>query len=212
MGLLDELLSLFLPPPKQYGKLSVTIHGEEVKSHAEQKIADYLSRNGIRYEYERPIEVGIWIFNEELCKPDFYLPDYDVYIEYWGMKDVEDGYKRRDYRANMAWKMKQYERYDIKLISIYPDNLKNLDWVFRKRFTEVTGKELPRTGGSYEPRVIAEDCTQAHNNSSDESRPICPVCGSKMVLRRARHGTNVGKQFWGCSQWPTTKCRGIISI
>jgi hypothetical protein len=212
MGLLDDLLSLFSPPPKQYGTLSVTIRGEQVKSHAEQKIADFLSRNGIRYEYERPIEVGIWIFNEELCRPDFYLPDYDVYIEYWGMLDVEEGYKRRQYRADMARKMKQYQHYDIKLISIYPDNLKNLDWIFRKRFAEVTGKELPRTRKSYETKVKARDSSQAQNDIGDESSPVCPVCGSKMVMRRIRHGANAGKKFWGCSQWPKTKCSGIINI
>ena len=110
MGLLEDLVSLFLPSPKQYGTLSVTLRGEQVKSHAEQKIADFLSRNGIRYEYERPFEVGIWIFNKELCKPDFYLPDYDVYVEYWGLKDIGEEYKRRDYRAKMAWKMEQYDR------------------------------------------------------------------------------------------------------
>jgi hypothetical protein len=47
MGLIDDLLSLFFPP-KQYGKLSVTVQGEEVKSDGEQKIADFLTRNGIR--------------------------------------------------------------------------------------------------------------------------------------------------------------------
>src|SRR5260221_6024609 len=36
MGLLDELLSLFFQSPsKQYGTLSVTVRGEEVKSHGE---------------------------------------------------------------------------------------------------------------------------------------------------------------------------------
>jgi hypothetical protein len=159
MGLLDELLSLFLPPPKQYGTLSVTIRGEQVKSHAEQKIADFLSRNGIRYEYERPIEVGIWIFNEELCRPDFYLPDYDVYIEYWGMMDVDDCRKRLEYRRSMAWKMKQYRRYNIKYISIYPDNLKKLDWVLRKRFKEATGQDLPRLSAS-PPKVRPPDIPQ----------------------------------------------------
>jgi len=144
MGLFSELMSALFPPPKQYGTLSVMIQGEQVKSHGEQKIADFFSRNGIRYEYERPIEVGIWIFNEELCKPDFYLPDYDVFIEYWGMINVEDGYKRREYKRKMAWKMNQYKRYDIKYVSIYPDNLKNLDWILRKRFYAVTGQNLPR--------------------------------------------------------------------
>jgi hypothetical protein len=60
------------------------------------------------------------------------------------MINVEDGYKRREYKRKMAWKMNQYKRYDIKYVSIYPDNLKNLDWILRKRFYAVTGQNLPR--------------------------------------------------------------------
>jgi len=37
--------------------------------------------------------------------------------------------------------------------------------------------------------------------------PTCPKCGSEMVLRTARKGENVGKQFWGCSRFP--KCRAV---
>lgn len=213
MGLLNEILSAIFRPPKQYGTLSVTVRGEQVKSHGEQMIADFLSRNDIRYEYERPIEVGIWIFNEELCKPDFYLPDYDVYVEYWGMKDVEEEYKRRDYRAKMAWKMKQYERYDVKVISVYPDNLKNLDWIFRKRFREVTGEELAGGIRTAERDMTPEIPTQPGNDSeAEESPPSCPQCGSPMLKRWARQGRNAGKPFWGCSRHFKTKCPGIINI
>jgi hypothetical protein len=144
VGLIGDLLSLFFPPSKQYGTLSVTVRGEEVKSHGEQKIADFLADNGIRYEYERPIEVGIWIFTDKLSRPDFYLPDYDVYIEYWGMVDVADERKRREYVRAMRWKMAKYHEYRIKFISIYPRNLRNLDWILRKKFHELTGVELPR--------------------------------------------------------------------
>jgi len=38
--------------------------------------------------------------------------------------------------------------------------------------------------------------------------PLCPACGEAMVLRTARQGIQVGKQFWGCSQFAQTKCRG----
>lgn len=145
MGLIGKLLSLLFAPPKQYGTLSVTVRGEQVKSHGEQKIADFLANNGVRYEYERPIEVGIWIFTDKLSSPDFYLPDYDVYIEYWGMVDVADERKRREYERSMRWKMAKYHEYHIKFISIYPRNLNNLDWILRKKFHEVTGVDLPRT-------------------------------------------------------------------
>jgi restriction system protein len=39
-----------------------------------------------------------------------------------------------------------------------------------------------------------------------ESPPQCPSCGSDMVLRVARKGTNAGSQFWGCRKYPA--CRG----
>jgi hypothetical protein len=143
MGLIDDLVSLFFPA-KQYGRLSVTVHGEEVKSDGEQKIADFLTRNGVRYEYERLIEAGVWIFTEKVSRPDFYLPDYDVYLEYWGMVDVANEHDRAKYVRSMKWKMRQYHELGLRFISIYPRNLRNLDWVFRKKFKEVTGQELPR--------------------------------------------------------------------
>lgn len=38
------------------------------------------------------------------------------------------------------------------------------------------------------------------------STPSCPVCGSGMHLRTARRGKRAGRQFWGCSRYPT--CQG----
>lgn len=40
-------------------------------------------------------------------------------------------------------------------------------------------------------------------------QPKCPKCGSEMVLRTARNGTNRGGKFWGCSHYP--KCHGIVN-
>lgn len=42
------------------------------------------------------------------------------------------------------------------------------------------------------------------------SHPVCPVCGSSMVLRRAKRGAHAGSEFWGCSQYP--KCKGILNL
>ena len=38
--------------------------------------------------------------------------------------------------------------------------------------------------------------------------PACPRCGATMVQRVAKSGRNVGKVFWGCSDFP--RCRGIV--
>lgn len=39
---------------------------------------------------------------------------------------------------------------------------------------------------------------------------ICPKCGNKLVLRTAKKGSNVGKQFYGCSNYPN--CRYIKNL
>lgn len=38
----------------------------------------------------------------------------------------------------------------------------------------------------------------------------CPRCGKLMVIRKARKGKHIGKQFWGCTGFP--QCRGIKEI
>lgn len=120
-------------PPK-YGFQTRTLQGETVKSHSESVIADYLLKNNIRDEYERRIG-GIG-------KPDFYLLDHDVYIEFWGLVDHNDNNVRENYVRTMRWKMAQYYSRNIKFISVYPRNLSNLDWIFKKKFEDVTGKKL----------------------------------------------------------------------
>ena len=44
---------------------------------------------------------------------------------------------------------------------------------------------------------------------SQNTDPICPKCGSRMILRTAKSGSNQGEKFWGCSNFP--KCRGILN-
>ena len=55
---------------------------------------------------------------------------------------------RAKYVRSMKWKMCKYYELDVQFISLYPRNLANLDWIFRKKFNEVTGQELPRAGRS----------------------------------------------------------------
>ena len=45
---------------------------------------------------------------------------------------------------------------------------------------------------------------------SVEENLICPRCGKQLILRTAKKGTSVGKQFYGCSGFPT--CRYIRNV
>jgi restriction system protein len=52
-----------------------------------------------------------------------------------------------------------------------------------------------------------------HLNSLKErhsSDTACPKCGAELVLRKARKGANVGKQFYGCSRYPS--CRYVRDV
>jgi len=125
-----------------YGVKSITLNGEEVKSIGERRIADYFAKNNINYVYEKEARTK-GFFGSKISNPDFYLPDHDVYVEYWGLVDADDWWTRNRYVRNMKRKMAIYYKNNIKFISIYPRNMDNLDWIFRKKFQKVTGYKLP---------------------------------------------------------------------
>ena len=39
----------------------------------------------------------------------------------------------------------------------------------------------------------------------EDSTLICPECGSKLLLRTAKHGEHIGEKFYGCSNYPKRK-------
>ena len=93
----------------------MTLRGEVVRSRSEKVIADWFSANGIRYAYEYPA------FDRRgsvIGRPDFYLPDYSVYVEYWGLVGVDRGYEKR-----MARKTERYLRNGVGVVSLYPGDL-----------------------------------------------------------------------------------------
>ncbi len=130
-------------PKREYGVTSVTLKGETVRSIGEKRIADYFAKNQIRYVYEQEAIRTFRFHRYKLSIPDFYLPDYGVYVEYWGLVNADDYWTRERYVRNMKRKMAIYHGNNIKFISIYPKNLENLDWIFRAKFRKVTGYELP---------------------------------------------------------------------
>jgi DNA-binding helix-hairpin-helix protein with protein kinase domain len=47
--------------------------------------------------------------------------------------------------------------------------------------------------------------TVAQSESPARGRLSCPRCGSPMVSRVAKHGRWAGRQYWGCSRYPSCK-------
>src|SRR5208283_442068 len=147
--------------------------GEVVRSNSERTIADYFHRNSIRYVYEQ--DAMNRRNGRRISRPDFYLPDYGIYVEYWGMLGVEDSRVRSRYGRSMKWKMAKYHQNNIKFISIYPNNMSNLDWVFRAKFREVAGYDLPELTSE---AVLSRYCTTC-GVPTDSSSVYCQSCGNR---------------------------------
>lgn len=83
------------------------------QSKGENEIATFLSEIGIDYSYEFPIavvdngKVKVWY-------PDFYLKDYQVVIEYFGMYEHNE-----NYRENAKHKKKIFQECGIWYVPIY---------------------------------------------------------------------------------------------
>lgn len=85
--------------------------GTWVQSDGERLICETLDAAGIRYRYDERFR----ILDGYAIRPDFYLPEFDLYIEYWGMDTA-------DYKIGMLKKQQLYQQQGKKLISLYPDD------------------------------------------------------------------------------------------
>lgn len=106
-----------------------TVNNETVKSYGEMDIANFLTQNGIQYIYEHPYEIDTRTREFGQYRPDFYLPDYKIYIEYFGINrngEVPSYFKPANgmtaseaYRASMEWKRELHRENQTNLIECY---------------------------------------------------------------------------------------------
>jgi DNA helicase-4 len=101
-----------------------TIRGERVKSLAELQIANFLFINGIEYIYEDKYKHDTATKYHKQYQPDFYLPQYELYIEHYGVdRQYQAKWLNRaeeiKYIRSMDWKRKIHEEYETKCIETY---------------------------------------------------------------------------------------------
>ncbi len=102
-----------------------TLNGELVKSLEELKLANFLAVSGIPYEYEATYPVATATRAHRQYKPDFYLPDHDLYIEHFGVNRQGEpppqwsDAERSEYRRGIEWKRELHAEYGTRLIETY---------------------------------------------------------------------------------------------
>ena len=98
--------------------------GTLVQSEGERIIAEWLAAKGIVFRYDNRFR----IIKGYAIRPDFYLPEYDLYIEYWGMDTL-------DYQIGMLEKKKLYQQAGKKLLSFYRSEKADLPRLLSERLS-----------------------------------------------------------------------------
>lgn len=92
-----------------------TTDGHFVRSKAEVLIDNWLYMAELVHAYERRLPI------EEEVYCDFYIPRGKVYVEYWGYENEPE------YVARKKVKQELYQKYELNLIELNDEHIKNLD-------------------------------------------------------------------------------------
>jgi len=146
-----------------------TLSGEHVKSAEELTIANFLFLNGINYEYEKKYRHGNYMY-----RPDFYLPDYDIWIEHFGVDEHNRAKwlteaNEQKYVEEMKLKREKHAQYHTKLLETY--SYFNRDNVLLSKLEEMLKKE----GVKFSPldnKEIYEKIVEQDANFGSELRKL----------------------------------------
>ena len=157
-----------------------TIQGEKVKSVEELTIANFLYLNGIAYEYEKP-----YPFGDTMYRPDFYLKDYDIYLEHFGVDENNRAkwltpFNEQKYVEEMELKRASHQTYGTKLLETY--SYYNRDKVLLTKLTEM----LLAENVDFKPRDIKDIYSKVTQNDKNFGKEINKLIETFINLSKSR--------------------------
>jgi len=102
------------------------------KSEGERRIASFLKDSSIKYQYEPGVLVNSYEYKPRIWYPDFYLPEFGTYIEYFGLAG------RQNYDRGIKRKEVVYSKMGLDVIQVYP-------WTFAENWQGYIMEELEQT-------------------------------------------------------------------
>ena len=131
----------------------ITLDGREVKSKSERDIANFLVQNNIRYFYETE---ATWVDKSDKTRtyrPDFYLPDLDIYIEHWWVSSpndkvpdiFKDKFDKDKYLEEREWKLGQFKKH---LRTLIESNEKQMQGKLSEYYDYLYKELYHKTGGA----------------------------------------------------------------
>jgi hypothetical protein len=101
----------------------LTCNKIEVRSMPEKRIADFLTKQGITFQYETKLTIQGKVFY-----PDFWLPNSNTYIEYFGWEHIQS------YREKNEMKRKLYADNKIDCIYLFNKGSHFLESILKAEF------------------------------------------------------------------------------
>lgn len=105
----------------QFARVVPTLSSLEVRTRSEKRIADFLYKQGIVFEYEKEVT-----FNGRKYIPDFYLPEMNLYIEFFGWSHIPS------YQNKVEEKMRVYKENGMDCIYLFHKGSKDLEKILEK--------------------------------------------------------------------------------
>lgn len=168
---------------------TVTINKDYVKSRCECEIANFLYRNRIRYTYEKPYKFRTANEKYSGYKPDFYLEDYDIYIEFYAVDKYGNVPKwfegrhgktpRQRYHDSIQWKRRLHKENGTTLVELYYADRQD------DRLLEVLERKLLALGVQLSPMNDEELFQEAHKANSYTVSNTSEIIGSVISLVKA---------------------------
>jgi DNA helicase-4 len=157
-----------------------TFQGEKVKSTEELTIANFLYLNGINYEYEKP-----YPFGDKMYRPDFYLTDYDIYLEHFGVDENNRNslltpHNEQKYVEEMEIKRQKHIEHNTKLLETY--SYYNRNNILLEKLKEMLENEKV----IFKPRDIKTIYAKVSSNDKDFGKEITKLIETFINLSKSR--------------------------
>ena len=165
---------------------NLTFAGEKVKSQEEVMIANFLFLNGIDYRYEMKYPKP---YADDGChrvyKPDFYLPEYDIYIEHYGINKSGEPSAffsladKARYKDSMQWKRKLHSEHANKYIETF--SWWNSEGMLRERLAD----SLKNFGVVFKPRGMSDILKRLVDNAQQQADAFEKLITTFITLYKA---------------------------
>lgn len=154
-----------------------TLQGELVKSYEECEIANFLYRQGVEYQYEAKYKIDTRTPDYKQYQPDFYLTDYDIYIEHFAVDQQNKTppfINQTIYLQGMTWKRALHQQHQTKLIETYSY------YKQQERLSEALDEKLTAAGVKYKP--LPANQLLANLNSQGQFSEFSKLMSSILAL------------------------------